>query len=570
MRYHALACDYDGTLALHGRVDDATLAALKRLRESGRKLALVTGRVLDDLARVFSRLDLFDHVVAENGAVLYRPATREHRLLGEPPPGELVEALRGHRVEPLSVGKVIVATWEPHETTVLEVIHALGLERQVIFNKGAVMVLPSGVNKATGLAAALKELGLSPHNAVGVGDAENDHAFLNLCECSVAVANALPAVQDRVDLVTEHDYGAGVAELIDRLLASDLQELESALARHEILLGMREDGQEVRVKPHGVSMLLAGTSGGGKSTLATGFLERLAERGYQFCIIDPEGDYQDMPDTALLGDSKRAPTVEEVLRLLDNPDHNCVINLLGTALDHRPAFFMGLLPALLKQRAHTGRPHWILIDEAHHLLPASREAGLLNIPADLGGLMLVTVHPEHVAGAILSSVDLVLAIGESPGETLAGFSRALGQAPPLGPSSPLQPGEAIAWWRRQEIEPFKFRSIPARAEHDRHVRKYAEGELGPDRSFYFRGPEGKLNLRAQNLMLFLQLAEGVDDRTWLYHLRRGDYSRWFREAIKDDELAAEAQSIERTAGISAEESRALIKERIESRYTIPA
>ena len=48
----------------------------------------------------------------------------------------------------------------------------------MIFNKGAVMILPSGVNKATGLAAALEELGLSPHNVVGVGDAENDHAFL--------------------------------------------------------------------------------------------------------------------------------------------------------------------------------------------------------------------------------------------------------------------------------------------------------------------------------------------------------------------------------------------------------
>jgi hypothetical protein len=278
-----------------------------------------------------------------------------------------------------------------------------------------------------------------------------------------------------------------------------------------------------------------------------------------------------MPDTALLGDSKRTPTVEEVLRLLDNSEQNCVVNLLGTALDHRPGFFMELLPALLKQRIHTGRPHWILIDEAHHLLPASREASLPNIPGDLhGGVMLVTVHPEHVAGAMLSSVDLVLAIGASPGETLAGFSRALGQVPPQVRSSPLQPGEAIAWWRRQGTEPFKFRSIPPRAEHDRHVRKYAEGALGLDRSFYFRGPEGKLNLRAQNLMLFLQLAEGVDDRTWLYHLSRGDYSRWLREAIKDSDLAAEVQGIERRAGISAEESRALIKERIESRYTIPA
>jgi hypothetical protein len=53
-----------------------------------------------------------------------------------------------------------------------------------------------------------------------------------------------------------------------------------------------------------------------------------------------------------------------------------------------------------------------------------------------------------------------------------------------------------------------------------------------DKSFYFRGPAGNLNLRAQNLVLFNQMAEGVDDETWLYHLRRGDHSRWFREASR--------------------------------------
>ena len=112
---------------------------------------------------------------------------------------------------------MIVATWEPHEAKPSsKTIHDLGLELQVIFNKGAVMVLPSGVNKATGLAAALAELGLSPHNAVGVGDAENDHAFLRVCECSAAVANALPAVKDTADIVMKGDHGAGVAELIDQ------------------------------------------------------------------------------------------------------------------------------------------------------------------------------------------------------------------------------------------------------------------------------------------------------------------------------------------------------------------
>ena len=226
MRYLALATDYDGTLASDGRVDEETLAALDRLRYSGRKLILVTGRHLDDLLNVFPHINLFERVVVENGALLYRPATREERLLGEPPPEEFIKALQERGVDPLAVGRAIVATWHPHETTVLEVIRNLGLERQVVFNKDAVMVLPSGINKASGLSAALSELGLSPHNTVGIGDAENDHSLLNFCECGVAVANALPMLKERADFVTQGARGAGVIELIDQLIASDLEELD--------------------------------------------------------------------------------------------------------------------------------------------------------------------------------------------------------------------------------------------------------------------------------------------------------------------------------------------------------
>ena len=190
MRYYALVCDYDGTLATHGRVDEEVIAALKRVRSSGRKLHLVTGRKLDDLMRIFPHLDLFDRVVAENGALLYRPETHEEKVLGEPPKAEFIELLRQRGVPSVGIGHVIVATYEPYEKIALEVIRDLGLEYQLIFNKGAVMILPSGLNKATGLTAALSELNLSPHNAVGIGDAENDHAFLSRCECAVAVPRA--------------------------------------------------------------------------------------------------------------------------------------------------------------------------------------------------------------------------------------------------------------------------------------------------------------------------------------------------------------------------------------------
>jgi len=213
--FAALATDYDGTLATDGRVEASTMAALGRLHASGKRLIMVTGRELPDLQRAFDRLDLFDAAVVENGAVVFLPRQGETRLVGPPPPAAFVQALREKGVEPLSVGRVIIATLEPHHTAVLETIRELGLEWQVIFNKGAVMCLPPGVNKATGLAAALADLKLSAGEVVGVGDAENDHAFLSVCGCSVAVANALPAVKATADIVTRCEAGAGVAELID-------------------------------------------------------------------------------------------------------------------------------------------------------------------------------------------------------------------------------------------------------------------------------------------------------------------------------------------------------------------
>src|SRR4051812_9965007 len=222
MKFRALACDYDGTLAYDGVVSESTAAAVERFLASGRHLFMVTGRELPELKQVCPILDRFEWVVAENGALLHRPSTDETRLLCEPASPVLVESLRRFKLSWLSVGQAVIATIEPNEIIVLEEIKRLGLELQVIFNKGSVMVLPTGVNKASGLAALLKEAGLSANEVVGVGDAENDHAFLECCGVGVAVANALPMLKERADFVTKGARGDGVSELIDMILRDDL------------------------------------------------------------------------------------------------------------------------------------------------------------------------------------------------------------------------------------------------------------------------------------------------------------------------------------------------------------
>jgi hydroxymethylpyrimidine pyrophosphatase-like HAD family hydrolase len=570
MYHQALATDYDGTLATDGRVDEAALAALEALRASGRRLILVSGRERQDLLRVFPSLHVFDRVVPENGAVLIRPGQNDAMPLVQPPPQRLVEALRARGVSPLSTGDVIVSTWEPNEAIVLDVIRELGLEHQVIFNKGAVMILPPGINKASGLAAALEDLRLSPHNVVGIGDAENDQAFLRMCGCATAVANALPSIKEQADIVTLGARGAGVREIAERLVADDLANLAVPVLRHRVALGVNAQGRDVFLPLRDAGILVAGTSGSGKSTLVQAILERLAEREYQYCVIDPEGDYEHLPDAFTIGDRHQAPQLPQVLELLEQPGANVTVNLLGIPVEERPIFFDGLLAVLLQLRLHTGRPHWIVVDEAHHMLPASAPGYGPDIPRQFGGMAFVTVHPEQLRAEALATVDLVIAVGKAPRQTIEGFCQRLGQAAPEVPDAPLAPDEVLAWTRSADSGPVGIPAPRPRGERRRHIRKYAVGELGKDKSFYFRGPDGRLNLRAQNLSLFLQLSAGVDDATWLHHLRAGDYSRWLLDSIKDDELAAEAAQVEADPDADPASSRERIRAAIERRYTGPA
>jgi HAD superfamily hydrolase (TIGR01484 family) len=221
MKFRALATDYDGTIAWHGAVPDSTCEALERFKASGRKLLLVTGRELHDLFSVFQYAKLFDLMVMENGGLLYNPQTQESEVLAPPVPKSFVDRLRAEGVRPLSVGHAIVGTQQIYQGLIEEIIREMEFDLQIILNKGALMVLPAAVDKASGLNAALDRLGITRREVVGVGDAENDFAFLRLCGRSVAVNNALPALKEQVNGVTRGSRGAGVEELVEGILAED-------------------------------------------------------------------------------------------------------------------------------------------------------------------------------------------------------------------------------------------------------------------------------------------------------------------------------------------------------------
>jgi len=562
MWYHVIACDYDGTLATDGRIAPETLAALGRVRHAGRRVVLITGRRFDDLLVVCPELDFFDWVVAENGAVLYEPRAKRVDDLAAPPPAAFLAALERAGV-PFSAGRVIVATEVPHETAVLRAIHDLGLELQIIFNRESVMVLPAAVSKQSGLEEALRRLGVPAHNAIGVGDAENDHAFLRLAGFAVAVGNAIPSLIAEADLVTRAANGAGVREFVDSWLLAG----QEPFRPRSIAVGVEDDGTPVTLPVRGPNLLVTGASGSGKSTLAGVFVERLVHDKYVVCLLDPEGDYRPLAEqegiVVLASEpGTEANRAEEIGRLLRHRSTSVAIDLSSLDRSERVRAAARFLHAVQRLRAETGAPHWVLIGEAHHLFPRGGSVAEAMFDFEWRGVCLITSDPDEVAPSVLAVAERVLAT------SIAAVTERLPLLPrDAVPGGELDADEALDITRSAgaPLRIRRFRVAPRETTHRRHVRKYATGRLEPEHSFHFRGPDGRLNLVAHNLETFTMLAEGVDDATWLHHFRSGDVSRWLREAIKDVGLADEVQALERSG--DAASSRRAVLEAIGRRYT---
>jgi hypothetical protein len=208
-----------------------------------------------------------------------------------------------------------------------------------------------------------------------------------------------------------------------------------------------------------------------------------------------------------------------------------------------------------------------VLDEAHHLLPGNSE---MPVWESMTGTILATVDPASLRSETLRAVDVLVTPRISAERTIQKFCERTGIAMPSIDRSGNGNDEVLVWFTKSAQRALSIKPERVKRAAPRHARKYAEADLGEDGSFFFTGPENKLNLKAQNLKLFVQMASGVDEDTWLYHLKRHDYSRWFRESLKDEHLANEAERIEHDHSDSADESRSAMTSAIEQRYTAPA
>ncbi len=328
-------------------------------------------------------------------------------------------------------GRVIVAGAAADEPAALEVVRELGLDSRLVPNRGELMILPAGVTKGSGLREALGDLGLSPHNAIGVGDANNDHSLLDACEVGVAVANAVDAIRAHADMTLAQPDGEGVADLLLGPLLAGRAHLHPR--RWQVTLGTDDDGEPVTLPGSQLNIAVCGGTGGGKSYLAGLICEQLIRLGYSLVVFDPEGDHHglgELRDVIITGgDEGRLADPGEVVRLLRHGHASVVTDLSRLGAAARAAYAADLASAVEAHRAATGIPQWVVVDEAHGPIGREVTARRLFDPA-AEGYLLVTWQPEELSADALVALNAVITLGSArPDSRFVDITAALADMP---------------------------------------------------------------------------------------------------------------------------------------------
>lgn len=568
--YRALAVDYDGTLTAARRPEQPVLDALGVARAGGLALVLVTGRILESLREDFPDVDRhFDAIVAENGAVLSRSGDAG-RALASAVSRELSDAIQRMGIT-IERGRVIVALDARHAPAVEAEIARLGLECHLSRNRAALMILPAGVSKGAGLCEALADLGVSPHSALAVGDAENDHSLLDVCELGVAVGNAVEALKAHADLVLEASNGEGVRALLRGPILSGATRIHPR--RWNARLGTTDDGEPATVPGSQTSLLVTGEGGSGKSYLAGLLVERLAALGYTVCVFDPEGEHdalERLRDIVVVGRDDALPEPEQLRRVVLHRLHSLVVDLSSLADEDRADYLATAWAALRRERAMTGLPHWIVVDEAEVAI----DAGLVERDdlAD-GGIALVTRFPERLPAELLELVDALAALRDAPDRVaalLARFGARSDATPTLESGGPPNRGVLAV---RTGAPPRSF-SLGTRASpHVGRMHRAVHAQVPTHRRFLFRGRWGINGRSAGDLAELHRELERARPDVIQHHVAHGDFSRWVSAAVGDAQLASMLAALERAAKEDGAALRATVETHrraflraIESRY----
>ncbi len=511
-----IGVDYDGTVAHDGHLSEAAAAALAEARQTGLRVVLVTGRIFEDLARVAPGIaDRFDLIVAENGAVAFRHG---HLLpLARPVDDGLVQEL-ARLGTGVRRGHVIAALSGAQHGLVAAAIERRGLDCQIVTNRSELMILPRDVSKASGLEYAVEALGGSLHTTLAIGDAENDIAMLLSCEIGAAVGGSVePLVRD-ADVVAAASNGEGVAEILRGPIFTEGQRVHPA--RWHITVGTDPTGRPLSLPASQVNILVGGPSGSGKSYIAGLLAEKLIELGYDMLVFDPEGDYAtlaELPGVISVG-QHAIPEPDDLIAFLRRRG-SLVVDLSAHSTEHRERFLRRFGPPLAEFRNKTGRPDWVLVDEAQVPYNQHSRLAVFHQPS-LYSHLIVSYQVGQLDQQVLDGIDIT--VTPTGDDSTALISR----------KDDTSPGVVVKLARRQ-------------LGHLRHQHKYTSWGVPAERGFWFRDGPGPANgAVAHNLEELKRMLPSCSDDALRHHASGHDFSRWVDNVFADHDLAAEMAIVE--------------------------
>lgn len=551
MRLRVIATDYDGTIATDGVLDPDVRSAIAKARTRGVLVVLVTGRILPELQRVTGGLEFVDGVVAENGAVVALPSGHVS-LLGAPPPICLIESLTKRGIN-FKVGRSVVEMDAGFADVAISLIREMQLPLAISFNRSRMMLLPGSISKATGLHHLLNTLGVSIHNAIGIGDAENDHELLARCEHGVAVSWGSQRLQAMADHVITGDGPQAVADYIDRVSA-DVRLPASSTSHCRVILEETEGQAPFEILVGGRNILIAGDSKSGKSWITGLIVEQQILQGYTVYVIDPEGDYcslTSLPNTVMLGGGRMLPYGDD-LKMLLQQGINVILNLSHLDYNQKCEYVQQHFPLIAQHRRERGFPHRILLDECHYFLSGTPGDPLLD--SELAGYTLVTYRPSQVTAEVLKSVDIVIVtrlaepqevdvlreLHDDKSGHYIGSHQWHEQLANLGlTQAALLPPTAEAQGTLRQ-----FVVAPRITTHVRHRTKYFDNPVSKAHEFVFTYQGQPVGESAGTLRELVAAAQRVETTTLINHSHYHDFSRWIATLFFDYELANQVWQLE--------------------------
>ncbi|PAY16128.1 hypothetical protein CKO51_28405 [Rhodopirellula sp. SM50] len=575
MRLRVIATDYDGTIAKDGVLDPAVRAAISNARKRGVLVVIVTGRILSELRHVAGCLDFVDGVVAENGAVVALP-NGHVTLLGAPPPLALIEKLTERGID-FKVGRCVVEMDAELANVAIELIRQLELPLSITFNRGRMMLLPGSISKAGGLRALLDTLGASVHNAVGIGDAENDHELLSCCEHGVAVSWGSSRLKKAAGHVIEGDGPAAVARYIERISAEIRLPVETTTHR-KLILEEVEGETPFEMSIRGRNVLVAGDTKSGKSWLAGLLIEQQILQGYTVYAFDPEGDYSSLaalPNTVVLGGGRLLPHGDDLSMLLAQ-GLSVILNLSHLQHHEKREYIQRHMPLVAQNRRERGFPHRILLDECHYFLDGSHDERLID--PELDSYTLVTYRPSLLPQSVLKLIDVVAVTRLAEQQEVDALRDML-------EGTQLESLDTYDWYDQLAklgiteaalLPPTKeagrrlrlFTVAPRLTTHVRHRTKYFDIPVPDERRFVFTDNGQAIGETAATLRELTSAAKRVCPEVLSNHNKHHDFSRWITSLFCDHDLANEVRQLElkhRLNGVQADFADKL-SETIEKRY----